>query len=44
MTPRHVAEEVLNLFQTEENGQTWAKVSESKPIWVMHPPGSKRRS
>lgn len=42
MTPRHVAEEVLTLFQTKENGQTWAKVSESKPIWVVQPPGRKR--
>lgn len=42
MTPEHVAEEVLHLFQVQENGQTWAKVSEARPIWVMHPPGRNR--
>ena len=43
MTPEHVAEEVLYLFQVEENGATWAKVSETKPVWVMSPPGQKRK-
>lgn len=42
MSPEHVASEVLNLFETQENGETWAKVAESKPMWVMHPPGRKR--
>ena len=41
MTAKHVAEEVINLFLTEESGATWAKVSESKPAWVMFPPGRK---
>jgi short-subunit dehydrogenase len=41
MSPEHVAEEVINLFLTEESGATWAKVSESKPAWIMHPPGRK---
>ena len=39
MSPKHVAEEVLNLFLTQESGATWAKVSESKPAWIMYPPG-----
>ena len=42
MSPKHVAEEVLKLFQTDENGATWAKVSESKAMWVMAAPGRKR--
>jgi NAD(P)-dependent dehydrogenase (short-subunit alcohol dehydrogenase family) len=41
MSPEHVAEEVINLFLTEESGATWAKVSESKPAWIMYPPGRK---
>jgi len=39
MTPDHVASEVMNLLETNENGATWAKVAESKPAWVMSPPG-----
>ncbi len=42
MHPDHVAMEVLGLFQTEEPGATWAKVAESKPAYVMHPPGKRR--
>ena len=42
MSPKHVAEEVLKLFQTDENGATWAKVSESIAMWVMAAPGRKR--
>lgn len=38
---KHVAEEVINLFLTQESGGTWANVSESKPAWLMHPPGRK---
>jgi len=37
-----VAKEVINLFLTEETGATWAKVSESKPAYVMEPPGRKK--
>ncbi len=37
----HIAEEVINLFNTSESGATWAKVSESKPAWIMYPPGRK---
>ncbi len=42
MSSAHVAEEVIMLFLTEETGATWAKVSESKPAWVMLPPGRQR--
>lgn len=41
MRAEHVAEEVINLFLTEESGATWAKVSENKPAWIMYPPGRK---
>jgi len=41
MRPEHVAEEVINLFLTDESGATWAKVAESKPMWIMYPPGRK---
>ena len=41
MPPEAVAEEVIKLFLTEESGETWAKVSESKPAWVMKGPGRK---
>ena len=42
MSAEHVADEVMRLFEAEENGATWAKVSASKPLWVMAPPGRKR--
>lgn len=41
MTPEHVAEEVMNLIEQKEAGKTWAKVSESKPIFVVRAPGDK---
>ena len=41
MSAQHVAEEVINLFLTDETGATWAKVAETKPAWVMYPPGRK---
>ncbi len=41
MRPEHVAEEVLRLFQVEQSGATWAKVSENKPAWIIEPPGKK---
>ncbi len=43
MTPAHVALEVLQLFLTTENGETWTKVAEGKPARVMSPPGRKPR-
>lgn len=42
MSPDHVATEVINLFLTKETGSTWAKVAESKPAYIMHPPGKRR--
>lgn len=44
MSPAHVAGEVLRLFDVPENGETWAKVAESKLAWVMDPPGRRKRS
>jgi NAD(P)-dependent dehydrogenase (short-subunit alcohol dehydrogenase family) len=41
MTPAAIAEEVLNLFFTSESGATWAKGSNSKPAWIIHPPGKR---
>ena len=41
MTPADVAEEVLNLFATQENGKTWAKVSTAKPAWIIRAPGDR---
>jgi len=42
MTADHVADEVLHLFQTTDSGATWLKIKESKPVYIMHPPGRKR--
>jgi NAD(P)-dependent dehydrogenase (short-subunit alcohol dehydrogenase family) len=42
MSPDHVAAEVLMMFETEESGQTWAKVATTKPAYIMHPPGKRR--
>ena len=44
MTPDNVADEVLTLFMVEESGATWAKVRDSKPAWIIQPPGQKNRS
>ena len=41
MTPEHIAEEVLFLFDVEESGKTWAKVAQSKPVFVIRAPGDK---
>ena len=41
MAPEHIAAEVLHLFTTEENGKTWAKVSQAKPAWIIRAPGDK---
>ncbi len=43
MSPDNVASEVLHLFTVPENGETWAKVSEKRPVWVMDPPGRKKK-
>lgn len=39
MTPDHVASEVLRLMEEQESGKTWAKLSESKPIYIIRAPG-----
>lgn len=41
MTPEHIAEEVMRLIEEKESGKTWAKVSESKPIFIIRAPGDK---
>ena len=41
MTPEAIADEIIKLFLTEESGATWAKVSEAKPAWIIHPPGKR---
>lgn len=42
MDPDNVADEVLRLLLVDESGATWAKVSNSKPAWIIEPPGRKR--
>ena len=41
MTPDNVAAEVIRLMDVEETGKTWAKVSESKPAFIVRAPGDK---
>jgi hypothetical protein len=41
MSAEHVAEEVIHLMGVEETGKTWAKVSESKPVFVVKAPGDR---
>lgn len=41
MSAEHVASEVIHLMTVEETGKTWAKVSESKPVFVVRAPGDK---
>ena len=41
MSPEHVATEVIGLMDEEETGKTWAKVSESKPAFIIRAPGDK---
>ena len=43
MTPEHVASEVLHLMTVPENGKTWAKVSENKPVFIIRAPGDKSK-
>ncbi|MEJ6516882.1 MAG: SDR family oxidoreductase [Pseudomonadales bacterium] len=42
MTPDHVADEVMHLFLTAESGETWLKIKESKPVYIMYPRGRKK--
>ena len=44
MTADNVADEVLMLFNVQDSGATWAKVSERKPAWIVPAPGQKKRS
>ena len=41
MSPAQLGRDVLSLMQVEETGLTWAKVSESKPPFVIRAPGDK---
>ena len=41
MTTQNVANEVLALFDTTQNGKTWAKVAQNKPAWIVRAPGDK---
>lgn len=41
MSPAHVATEVIRLMDEAETGKTWAKVSESKPAFIIRAPGDK---
>ena len=43
MTAEHVASEVLYLMTVEETGKTWAKVAESKPVFIIRAPGDRER-
>lgn len=43
MTGDDIAVEVLKLFDTEESGETWAKVAAAKPAWIISAPGSKKK-
>jgi NAD(P)-dependent dehydrogenase (short-subunit alcohol dehydrogenase family) len=44
MTPESIAEEVLFLMETEENGKSWAKVAENKPVFIIRAPGDKSQA
>lgn len=41
MSAEHVAAEVIHLMTVEETGKAWAKVSESKPVFVVRAPGDR---
>ncbi len=41
MTPENVAAEVVHLMDVEETGKSWAKVAESKPVFIVRAPGDK---
>ena len=41
MSPEHVASEVLHLMTVEETGKTWAKVAETKPVFIVRAPGDR---
>lgn len=37
MSPDNVADEVVRLFETEETGRTWAKLSDERPAFIVKP-------
>ena len=41
MRPEHIADEVIYLMDVEETGKSWAKVAESKPVFIIRAPGDK---
>jgi len=41
MTPQNIAEEVVRLMDVSETGKSWAKVSESKPAFIVRAPGDR---
>ncbi len=41
MTPAQLARDVMSLMLVDETGLTWAKVSETKPPFVIRAPGDK---
>ena len=41
MSAEAIAEEVLGLMEAEESGKSWAKVSESKPAFIVRAPGDR---
>lgn len=41
MTPEKLAEEVQFLMDVAETGKAWAKVAESKPVFIIRAPGDK---
>ena len=41
MSTEHVADEVLFLMDVETTGKTWAKVAESKPVFIIRAPGDR---
>jgi hypothetical protein len=41
MSPAHVASEVIHLMSVDETGKAWAKVSETKGVFIVRAPGDK---
>ena len=41
MSPEGIADEVQVLMEAEETGKSWAKVSESKAVFIIRAPGDK---
>ena len=43
MSPEDLAADVLNLFDGEGTGDTWARIGPDRPAFVMYPPGARPR-